>query len=385
MITNPQSSLGLSQPDVTRTSRDAEPGACSGLTNASEGPLLPPKSGVALLVDAARFKSAISKLPISDYHEACRQLCGKLEQGEVVHDPGLISKAAARLESLSLEDTQHLVRRFFTTQRDNPILCPLPGYDGTITNDYSHGQDDYERLRIIARALLQTGMPPLLDLVGAAYGTYQNLLDPRRDLGLTILGLAGASAVAASTSTLSTWTAISIALGGAIALRYIANLPNAHNEACAGYVTESLDLFHAVANFNGNVPQLGASLNSHFANPDNAENYGKPWRASGFILARAARILAISPSVIDQEFRALSSIDEPSDTLMNAINSVLSEEKIPEVDRLLAPFMETTPDSPGGVKLMAFLDEMNYAYVSWGALEAQNIRHAFADAVVKFE
>jgi hypothetical protein len=336
-------------------------------------------------VDAERFESAISKLPVSDYHEACRQLCGDLKHGKVAHDPSLISNASTRLESLTLEDTHNLVRRFFATKCDNPILCPLPGYHGTITNDYTHAQDDYERPRVIARSLLHSGTPPLLDVIGAAFGTYQNLLDPRRDLNLTILGLAGASAVAASTSTLSTWTAMSIALGGAIALRYIANIPNAHNEACAGYITESLDLFHAIANFNGTVPQLGASLNSHFANPDNTENYGKPWRASGFILARAARILAISPSVIDQEFRALSSIDEPSDTLMNAINSVLSEEKIPEVGRLLAPFMETTPDSPGGDKLMAFLDEMNYAYVAWGALEAQNLRHAFASAVMDFK
>lgn len=333
-------------------------------------------------MDLLRFRDAINQLPVGELHEACRQRFVELLQGKAPVTYAELEAASARLNALSDEQRTALVKSFFKTHQENPILCPFPGYHDTIINGVPVGDEDSKLSKAMARSILESGIAPFEDIELVAFGVAQSLLDHKRDLLLSFVGMTGAIMVITIASTLSVPTIIAGSMVGLAGFRYLASQPHPHNEACAGYVREHLDLINAVLNYNRGVDFIGDSLNSHYNDPSDKANYGALWRASGFLLARTARILGTSTSVIEKEFRSLVSIDEPSEALTDTINSALTEQKIPPPQKLLAPFIDAGPVSAQCEQYFTYLDEMNYCYITWAASEARVLRGKFAEAIL---
>jgi hypothetical protein len=341
-----------------------------------------PCSGPLLNVNLERFGKALNRLPVGELHEACRQRYVELLDLKLPITYAQLEAASARLETLSDDQRITLVKSFFKTHQENPVLCPFPRYHETIVHAVPAGEEDSQLSKAIARSILESGMAPFEDVKAVAFGVAHSLLDSQRDLFLSLVGVAGAAMLFATVSTLSGPTIIAASLVGLIGFRYLAAQPNPHNEACAGYVRENLDFINAVLNYEKGVCQLGASLNIHYNNPNDRDNYGSLWRASGFLLARAARIVGASNSLIEKEFRKLLSIKESSQALTGKINSALTEQEIAHPCSLLAPFMEEGALSEQREQYLKYLDEMNYCYISWAASEARILRGKFVEAIL---
>lgn len=344
-----------------------------------------PRSGPEVGVNLERFRSALNRLPVGELHEACRQRYLELEEGKNPVTYAQLEAASARFEALSEEQQTTLVHSFFRAHQDHPILCPFPGYHATIINAVPSGGEYSQSSKAIARSILDSGMSSFEEVKAVAFGAAHSLLDRQRDLFLSLAAMTGGAILLTAASTLSVPTIITATGVGLCGFIYLAAQPHPHNEVCAGYVREHLDLINAVLNYEKGVIQLGTSLNIHYNNPSDGDNYGSLWRASGFILARAARIVGASAPVIEKEFKKILSIEELSKILTEQINTTLSEQEIAPPRSLLAPFMEEGPITDEREQYLRCLDEMNYCYISWAATEARILRGEFAEAILALE
>ncbi len=344
-----------------------------------------PRSGPEVGIDLKRFRCALKRLPVGELHEACRQRSLELEKGTASITYAQLEAVSAKLEALSEEQRTTLVHSFFRAHQDNPILCPFPGYHETVINAGTLLDEGTCPSKAMARSILERGMPPFDDIKAVALGVSHSLLDRQRDTFLSWATIAAGAIFLATASTLSAPTIITASVIVLCAFRYLAARPHPHNEVCAGYVREHLDLVDAILNYEHGVSQLGARLNIHYNNPSDADNYGSLWRASGFLLARAARIVGASTTEIEKEFRKIQSIEELSELLTEKINAALTAQEVTPPPSLLTPFLEEGPLTKEREQYFGSIEEMNYCYISWAASETHVLRRLFAEAILSFD